>query len=75
MYMSGAIGVYGFLFFLPIILRDGLGYSLELSFILSAPPALFAVVVALTVSWIADKTRLRALSWYYKVSLVSSDFV
>lgn len=59
MYMSEAIGVYGFLFFLPIILRDGLGYSLELSFILSAPLALFAVVVALTVSWVADKTHLR----------------
>ncbi|KAF4496125.1 tartrate transporter [Fusarium agapanthi] len=33
-YMAGAVGVYAFLFFLSIILRGGLGYSLELSFIL-----------------------------------------
>lgn len=59
MYMTGAIGVYAFLFFLPLILRDGLGYSLQLSFILSAPPALFSVFETLAVSWVADKTRLR----------------
>ncbi|KAI1053273.1 hypothetical protein LB506_012307 [Fusarium annulatum] len=59
MYMAGAVGVYAFLFFLPIILRGGLGYSLELSFILSTPPALFAVVEAMSISWLADKTRLR----------------
>ncbi|KAF5543316.1 tartrate transporter [Fusarium mexicanum] len=59
MYMAGAVGVYAFLFFLPIILRGGLGYSLELSFVLSTPPALFAVVEAMSISWLADKTRLR----------------
>jgi hypothetical protein len=59
MYMAGAVGVYAFLFFLPIILRGGLGYSLELSFILSTPPSLFAVVEAMAISWLADKTRMR----------------
>uniref|UniRef100_A0A4E9EAY3 Major facilitator superfamily (MFS) profile domain-containing protein n=1 Tax=Gibberella zeae TaxID=5518 RepID=A0A4E9EAY3_GIBZA len=59
MYMAGAVGVYAFLFFLPIILRGGLGYSLELSFILSTPPALFAVVEAMTISWLADKFQMR----------------
>jgi len=59
MYMAGAVGVYAFLFFLPIILRNGLGYSLSMSFILSAPPALFSVIVAMSVSWLADKTRVR----------------
>lgn len=59
MYMSGAVGVYAFLFFLPIILRSGLGYSLSMSFILSAPPALFSVVEAFFISWVADKTRMR----------------
>lgn len=59
MYMAGAVGVYAFLFFLPIILRGGLGYSLELSFILSTPPSLFAVVEAMGISWLADKMRLR----------------
>ncbi|KAF4971573.1 hypothetical protein FSARC_1639 [Fusarium sarcochroum] len=59
MYMAGAVGVYAFLFFLPIILRGGLGYSLEMSFILSTPPSLFAVVSAMTISWLADKVKLR----------------
>lgn len=59
MYMSGAVGVYAFLFFLPIILRSGLGYSLSMSFVLSAPPALFSVIEAFFISWLADKTRMR----------------
>ncbi|KAL7622399.1 hypothetical protein AAE478_007903 [Parahypoxylon ruwenzoriense] len=59
MYMAGAVGVYAFLFFLPIILRNGMGYSLELAFVLSAPPALFSVIEAMVVSWLADKMRLR----------------
>ncbi|KAM0432016.1 hypothetical protein ACHAQK_009932 [Fusarium lateritium] len=59
MYMAGAVGVYAFLFFLPIILRGGLGYSLELSFILSTPPSLFAVIEAMAISWLADKMRMR----------------
>lgn len=59
MYMAGAVGVYAFLFFLPIILRGGLGYSLELSFILSTPPQLFSVVEAMSISWLADKVKLR----------------
>lgn len=59
MYIAGAIGVYAFLFFLPLILRGGLGYSLEMSFILSAPPSLFSVVEALLIPWLADKMRIR----------------
>jgi cyanate permease len=59
MYMAGAVGVYAFLFFLPIILRGGLGYSLKMSFILSTPPALFSVVEAMAISWLADRVRLR----------------
>jgi hypothetical protein len=59
MYMAGAVGVYAFLFFLPIILRGSLGYSMSMSFILSTPPSLFSVVEAMAVSWLADKTRMR----------------
>ncbi|KAL6251828.1 hypothetical protein RBB50_002038 [Rhinocladiella similis] len=58
-YMSGSCGTYGFLFFLPIILRNGLGYSQSLSFCLTAPPAAFAVIYALGTSWAADKYRVR----------------
>ncbi|KAM0706407.1 hypothetical protein Q7P35_005733 [Cladosporium inversicolor] len=61
MYFAGASGVYAFAFFLPLILRQGLGYSLELSFVLSAFPPCFAVIVVMTVSWLADKYRVRGL--------------
>jgi cyanate permease len=57
--MSGSCGTYGFLFFLPLILRKGLGYSQSLSFCLTAPPAAVAVIYALTISWAADKYRVR----------------
>ncbi|KAI2628454.1 MFS general substrate transporter [Hypoxylon sp. NC1633] len=59
MYSAGAVGVYAFLFFLPLILHNGMGYSQELSFVLSAPPALFSVVEGFFVSWLADKMHLR----------------
>jgi MFS family permease len=59
MYQTGSTGTYGFLLFLPIILNSSLGYSQELSFLLSAPPAIFAVVFAYTLSWVADKTHRR----------------
>lgn len=59
MYSAGAVGVYAFLFFLPIILRGGLNYSLQMSFILSTPPSLFSVIFVMVVSWAADKLRMR----------------
>src|ERR1700753_3954505 len=59
MYMSASVGIYSFLIFLPVILRDGLGFSRTLSFLLSAPPAAFSVVFALVISWLADKYRIR----------------
>ncbi|KAK0389962.1 hypothetical protein NLU13_3535 [Sarocladium strictum] len=59
MYSAGAVGVYAFLFFLPIILRGGLGYSLQMSFILSTPPSLFSVIFVMGVSWVADRVRMR----------------
>jgi hypothetical protein len=58
---SNFSGVYAFAFFLPLILRQGLGYSLELSFVLSAFPPCFAVIVVMTVSWLADKYHVRGL--------------
>ena len=57
--MSGSCGTYSFLFFLPIILRRGLGYSQELAFVLTAPPAAVAIIYGLAMSWAADKYRVR----------------
>ena len=57
--MTGFIGGYGFSLFFPIILKDSLQFSEELSFILAAPPVIFAVLVGGTFAWLADKTHLR----------------
>ncbi|KAJ9616542.1 hypothetical protein H2200_000261 [Cladophialophora chaetospira] len=59
MYMSGACSIYGFLIFLPIILRKGLGYSLVLSFVLTAPPAAFSVIYAIGMSKLSDRYKMR----------------
>ncbi|KAF9893419.1 hypothetical protein FE257_010731 [Aspergillus nanangensis] len=59
MYNTGSVGIYAFLFFLPIILQDSLGFSQQLAFLLSAPPAAFAVIFAFVVSYFADRMRLR----------------
>ena len=45
--------------FAPVIIR-GMGYSAAVTQLLSAPPVVFAVMSALTVSWLSDKYRLRA---------------
>lgn len=59
MYMSGAVGSYAFILFLPIILQDSLHFSSALAFTLATPPAIFSVIVALAISWAADKTHMR----------------
>ncbi|KIW88801.1 uncharacterized protein Z519_10285 [Cladophialophora bantiana CBS 173.52] len=69
MYMSAGIGVYAFLFFLPIILMRGLSYSLELAFLLSAPPSIFAVIEAFIVAWLADKLQSRGLFVIFQACL------
>ncbi|KAH7242889.1 major facilitator superfamily domain-containing protein [Fusarium solani] len=58
-YMGSASGLYAFLFFLPVILRNSLGFSQVQAFCLTAPPAAFAVVINQFISWAADKTRMR----------------
>ena len=57
--MGGSTGLYGILFFLPLILRKGLGYSQVASFCLTAPPAAFGLLFSLTVSWASDKYKVR----------------
>ncbi|RVX75299.1 hypothetical protein B0A52_00652 [Exophiala mesophila] len=57
--LTGAAGTYSFLLFLPIILRRGLEFSLQLSFLLTAPPAAFTAIYAFGIAFISDKTGLR----------------
>lgn len=46
-------------FFLPIILRQSMGYSIAASQCLVAPPFAFAGIVMMTTSWVGDKYRVR----------------
>lgn len=57
--MCLAIGIYGYAFFLVVILQ-GMGYSPGRVFLLSAPPAIASVPLSILVSWLADRTKLRA---------------
>ncbi|KAM7200202.1 MFS general substrate transporter [Naviculisporaceae sp. PSN 640] len=47
-------------YFVPIILRDGLGFSANMAIVLSSPPYYFAVVPVLLSSWAADRSKMRA---------------
>ncbi|KJF61342.1 phthalate transporter [Coccidioides immitis RS] len=51
---------YAFAFFLPIILRDNLGFSLAASQCLIAPPYVFSAILMFVTSWISDRYRMRA---------------
>ncbi|KAF7188204.1 MFS transporter prlL, partial [Pseudocercospora fuligena] len=61
MYFAGAAGIYAFGLFLPIILRNGLGFSQELAFLLAAFPPVFAALEVMVLSWWSDKIRKRGV--------------
>lgn len=51
---------YAIAFFLPIILKDGMGFSTALSQILIAPPYALAAIVMFAMAWFGDKWHLRS---------------
>lgn len=59
-YMTATMGAYAFTFFLPIILRNSLGYSQTKSLLLAVPPAFCAVILSLIINKLSDKFRMRA---------------
>ncbi|WP_075182425.1 MFS transporter [Pantoea sp. 1.19] len=60
-YFAWSIGVYGFVLWLPSILRGGMEMGMVQAGWLSAVPYLAATVTMLIVSWLSDKTRNRKL--------------
>lgn len=58
-YQIRSTGIYAILFFLPVILQKSLGFNQERAFLSSTPPAALGVIVAFTISWVADKLQLR----------------
>jgi sugar phosphate permease len=63
-YFFWSVGVYGFVLWLPTIVRRGAGLAMAKTGLLSALPYLAAIAMMLLVSYISDKTQKRAsLVW------------
>ncbi|KAM0121424.1 hypothetical protein ACP6JC_001847 [Aspergillus fumigatus] len=52
---------YAIAYFLPIILQQGMGYSVGASQCLVAPPFVFAGIVMFSSAWVGDKYRVRGV--------------
>lgn len=50
---------YAIAYFLPIILRDGMGFSIAASQCLVAPPYVFAAILMYFTAWVGDKYHTR----------------
>ncbi|PNH51357.1 hypothetical protein VD0002_g4458 [Verticillium dahliae] len=57
--MSSTLPGYAYSYFLPIILRNGMGFSRTNSMLLSAPPYLLAAIMAFVSGWLGDKYKIR----------------
>ncbi|KAG7093368.1 hypothetical protein E1B28_007050 [Marasmius oreades] len=60
MFLAGTTPAYAMSFFSPIIL-SGMGWGVRDSLLLTAPPYIFAVIIAFLFSWLSDKARNRAI--------------
>ncbi|KAJ5579324.1 hypothetical protein N7450_008191 [Penicillium hetheringtonii] len=57
--MSSTLPGYAYSYFLPIILRDGMGYSQTQSQLLSCPPYILAAMIGLISGWLGDRWKIR----------------
>jgi sugar phosphate permease len=63
-YFCWSIGIYGFVLWLPTIVRQGSSLSMGQTGLLSAIPYLAAIILMIVVSYLSDKTlRREALVW------------
>lgn len=60
LYMMTTTCSYSIAYFLPIILRDGMGFSIAKAQCLTAPPYVAAAVVMFIQAYFADRMRLRS---------------
>ncbi|KAI9373416.1 major facilitator superfamily domain-containing protein [Aspergillus egyptiacus] len=58
-FLMTAIVIYAVAYFLPIVLREGLEFSVAEAQTLTAPCFLFGTVLGLTESWLSDKYKIR----------------
>ncbi|KAG0650130.1 putative transporter [Hyphodiscus hymeniophilus] len=59
LYMMTTTCSYSIAYFLPIILRDGMGFSVAKAQCLTAPPYVAAAIVMAFQAWLADRMHLR----------------
>lgn len=57
--LASAVPGYALVFFMPIILRDGMGFSTADSMLLMAPPSGSALILALAAAWAGDRYKIR----------------
>ncbi|KAH6967852.1 major facilitator superfamily domain-containing protein [Ilyonectria sp. MPI-CAGE-AT-0026] len=57
--MASTLPGYAYSYFLPIILRDGMGYSSTQAQLLSAPPYILAAIMTFVSGWLGDRYKLR----------------
>lgn len=57
--MASTLPGYAYSYFLPIILRKGMGYTATQSQLLSAPPYVLAAIVAYCSGWLGDRYHVR----------------
>ena len=68
MFMSTTMPAYALAYFAPVIIY-GMGYDAGVANALSAPPVIFAVLVALVVSWLSDKYKRRWPALVFQCSI------
>ncbi|GGG69028.1 MFS transporter [Edaphobacter dinghuensis] len=67
-YFCWSIGVYGFVLWLPTIIRQGSSLGIGITGLLSAIPYLFAVLAMLLVAYLSDKSlRRQSLVWPFLI--------
>ncbi|KAK7415768.1 hypothetical protein QQX98_005681 [Neonectria punicea] len=57
--MASTLPGYAYSYFLPVILRDGMGYSSTQAQLLSAPPYILAAIMTYVSGWLGDRYKLR----------------
>lgn len=61
LYLLNNVVAYSFSYFLPIILKNDLKYSVAMSQILSFPPYVLAAIWMFSTAYVADKYRKRGM--------------
>lgn len=57
--MASTLPGYAYSYFLPIILKSGMGFNTTQSQLLSAPPYILAAIMAVASGWLGDRLRIR----------------